>query len=54
MVRKKGTLSIERLESIHFPDEWKNTGNLLVSDLKELANLSVMVNASNPSIHVKR
>jgi hypothetical protein len=27
MVRKKGTLSIERLESIHFPDEWKNTGN---------------------------
>ena len=49
MVRKKGTLSIERLESIHFPDEWKNTGNLLVSDLKELANLSVMVNASNPS-----
>ena len=29
MVRKKGTLSIERLESIHFPDEWKNTGNLL-------------------------
>ena len=54
MVRKKGTLSIERLESIHFPDEWKNTGNLLVSDLKELANLSVMVNASNPSIHVKK
>ena len=34
--------------------EWKNTGNLLVSDLKELANLSVMVNASNPSIHVKK
>ena len=54
MVRKKGTLSIERLESIHFPDEWKNTGNLLVSDLKEQANLSVMVNASNPSIHVKK
>ena len=54
MVRKKGTLSIERLESIHFPDEWKNTGNLFVSDLKELANLSVMVTASNPSIHVKK
>lgn len=32
----------------------ENTGNLLVSDLKELANLSVMVNASNPSIHVKK
>ena len=52
MVRKKGTLSIERLESIHFPDEWKNTGNLLVSDLKELANLSDRKSTRLNSSHV--